>query len=132
MQTLNTKDSQKVVDKLAEFMQYCQRLKPADPYLIVNRNSPVLTEAALKAAENCRLDVKKLELSANKPYKHFPKEFLKLLRERTPKGGMGLFDYSDHPDWSLKELGARIELLFEVIEEVPISWAHSPGITLDH
>ncbi|UCE28922.1 MAG: aminopeptidase [Candidatus Bathyarchaeota archaeon] len=128
---MNTEDFQKVVGKLAEFMQYCQRLKPADPYLIVNRNSPILTEAAIKAAENCRLDVRKLELSADKPYKHFPEEFLGLLRKRTPRGGMGLFDYSDHPDWSLKELGARIELLFEVVEEVPISWAHSPGITLD-
>lgn len=131
MQTLSTKDFDKVVSKLAEFIRYCQRLKPEDSYLIVNRNSLVLTEAALKAAQNCRLSVKRFDLSADKPYKHFPEELLKLLRERTPKGGMGLFDYSKHPDWSLKELGARIELLFKTIEEVPISWAHSPDITLD-
>jgi len=131
MQTLSVKDFDKVVNKLAEFMRYCQRLKPADSYLVVNRNCPVLTKAALKATQNCGLDVKRLDLTADKPYKHFPEKLLKLLRERTPKGGMGLFDYSGHPDWSLKELGARIELLFRTIEEVPISWAHSPDITLD-
>lgn len=131
MQTLSAKDLDKVVNKLVEFMQYCQRLKPADSYLVVNRSSPVLTDATLKAAQNCRLNVKRFDLSSDKPYKHFPEELLKLLRERTPKGGMGLFDYSEHPDWSLKELGARIELLFKTIEEVPISWAHSPDITLD-
>jgi aminopeptidase len=44
---------------------------------------------------------------------------------------MGLFDYTQHPDWNLKEVGARIELLHQTIEQVPISWALSPGITLD-
>lgn len=131
MQTLSTEDFQKVVTKLAEFIQYSQRLEPKDSYVIVNRNSPVLSEVAMKAAQNCSLNVKRLDLPANQPYEHFPEELLEFLRKRTPKGGMGLFDYSSHPDWSLRELGARIELLFEVIEEVPISWAHSPDITLD-
>jgi hypothetical protein len=112
-------------------MQYCQKLKPQDTYLIVNRNSPILTEATQKAAENHRLNVKTFNLTANKPYDHFPKELITLLRQNTPKGGMGLFDYSHNPDWGLKEVGARIELLHQTIEEVPVSWAHSPGITLD-
>ncbi|UCG45855.1 MAG: hypothetical protein JSV58_03560 [Candidatus Bathyarchaeota archaeon] len=131
MQTPSIEDFKKIVSKLAEFIRLSQRLKPNDSYLIVNRNSPVLSKAAVEAAESCRLNVRRFDLPASQPYEHFPEELLKLLRERTPKGGMGLFDYSEHQDWSLKELGARIELLFDVIEEVPISWAHSPQITLD-
>jgi leucyl aminopeptidase (aminopeptidase T) len=71
------------------------------------------------------------DLSANMPYEHFPRKLIELLRQETPKAGIGLFDYSKNPDWNLNETGARIELLHQVIEEVPISWAHSPGITLD-
>jgi hypothetical protein len=119
------------VGKLEEFMRHCQKLKPQDTYLIVNRNSPILAEAAQKAAENYGLNVKTFDLTANKPYKHFPKKLTTLLRQKTPKAGIGLFDYSHNPDWTLKEVGARIELLHQVIEEVPTSWAHSPGITLD-
>ena len=131
MQKIEAEDFNKVVSKFEEFMQYCQKLKPQDTYLIVNRNSPILTEATQKAAENHRLNVKTFNLTANKPYDHFPKELITLLRQNTPKGGMGLFDYSHNPDWGLKEVGARIELLHQTIEEVPVSWAHSPGITLD-
>lgn len=131
METLNSADFDKVVSKLMEFVRYCQKLKPNDSYLIVNRNSLVLTKAAMRATQNYGLKVKKFDLSADKPYNHFPQKLLRLLREDTPKGGMGLFDYSKQPDWGLKETGARIELLFETIEQVPISWAHSPGITLD-
>jgi len=131
METLDSADFEKVVNKLMEFVRYCQRLKPNDSYLIVNRNSPILTKAALKATQNYGLKVKSFDLSADKPYKHFPQKLLKLLQEDTPKGGMGLFDYSKHPDWGLEETGARIELLSETIEQIPISWAHSPGITLD-
>jgi len=131
MQKIEAKDFNKVVGKFEEFMRYCQKLKPQDTYLIVNRNSPILAEAAKKAAENHGLNVKTFDLTANKPYEHFPKELITLLRQNTPKGGMGLFDYSHNLDWSLKEVGARIELLHQTIEEVPTSWAHSPGITLD-
>jgi hypothetical protein len=131
MQKIEAKDLNKVVSKLKEFMQHCQKLKPHDTYLIVNRNSPILAEAAQKAAENYGLKVTTFDLSANKPYKHFPKELITLLRQKTPKAGIGLFDYSRNPGWNLKEVGARIELLHQVIEEVPMSWAHSPGITLD-
>jgi len=130
METLNLADFEKVVSKLMEFVRYCQKLKPNNSYLIVNRNSFTLAKAALKATQDYGLKVKSFDLSADKPYKHFPQKFLRLLREETPKGGMGLFDYSKHPDWGLKETGARIELLSE-IEQIPISWAHSPGITLD-
>jgi leucyl aminopeptidase (aminopeptidase T) len=112
-------------------MQYCQKMQPYDTYLIVNRNSSILAEAAQKAAENFGLNVKTFNLTANKPYEHFPNELAKLLRQETPKAGMSLFDYSHHPDWNLKEVGARIELLHQTIEQIPISWAHSPGITLD-
>jgi hypothetical protein len=131
MQKIEAKDINKVVSKFKEFMQHCQKLKPQDTYLIVNRNSPTLTEAAQKAAENYGLNVKTFDLTANRPYKHFPKKLVTLLRQKTPKAGIGLFDYTHSPDWSLKEVGARIELLHQTIEEVPTSWAHSPGITLD-
>jgi len=131
MQKVGAEDFDKVVIKLKEFMQYCQKLNEQDTYLIVNRQSPILTEAARKAAEDCRLNVKTFDLEANKPYKHFPKRLITLLRQKTPKAGMGLFDYCHNPNWSLKEVGARIELLHETLEEVPISWAHSPGVTLD-
>jgi hypothetical protein len=131
MQKIETKDFNRVVSKLEEFMQHCQKLKPQDTYLIVDRNSPILAEAAVKAAQNYGLNVATFNLTANKPYKHFPKKLVSLLRGKTPKAGMGLFDYSNNPEWSLQEVGARIELLHQVIEEVPISWAHSPGITLD-
>ena len=117
--------------KLAEFMRYCQRVKRGDSYFIVNRNADLLAEAAQKAAENCGLKVQTLNLAAKKPYKHFPKELATRLLYKTPKAGVGLFDYTLNPDWNLKEVGARIELLHQIIEEVPISWAHSPGITAD-
>ena len=131
MQKIEAGDLDKVVSKLEEFMRYCQKLKPEDTYLIVNRNSSILAEAAQKAAKNYGLNVKTFDLAANKPYKRFPKKLITLLRQNTPKGGIGLFDYSHNPHWGLEEVGARIELLHQTIEEVPISWAHSPGITLD-
>jgi aminopeptidase len=131
MEKMDSEDFKKVAGKFEEFMQYCQKLEPRDTYLIVNRNSPALSEAAMSAAENYGLNVKKIDLVAKKPYKSFPKELMELLRRDTPKAGMGLFDYHENPDWTLKEVGARIELLHQTIEQVPISWAHSPGITLD-
>ena len=131
MQEVNSNDIKKVSRKFEEFMQCCQKLKAQDTYLIVNRNSPVLSKAAQTAAEKCGLNVKKIDLRANKPYKNFPKTLIELFRQETPKAGIGLFDYQQNPDWNLKEVGARIELLHQTIEQVPISWAHSPGITLD-
>ena len=131
MQKFGSENIKMVSEKLGEFMKYCQKLEAQDTYLIVNRNSPILAEAAQDAAVNCGLNVEKIDLTANKPYKHFPKKLVTLLYQGTPKGGMGLFDYHQNPDWNLKEVGARIELLHNTIEQVPISWAHSPGITLD-
>jgi aminopeptidase len=131
MQRIDAEDLNKIVSKFEEFMQYCQKLKTHDTYLIVNRNSPILAGAAQKAAENYGLKVRTFDLAANKPYESFPKKLIALLRQETPKAGIGLFDYSHSPDWNLKEVGARIELLHQTIEQVPISWAHSPGITLD-
>jgi hypothetical protein len=119
------------VTKLEEFMQHCQKLKADDTYLIVNRNSPILATAAQKAAQNYGLNVKKIDLLAKRPYKNFPEKLTKLLRQKTPKAGMGLFNYSQNPDWNLKEVGARIRFLHQIIEQLPISWAHSPGITMD-
>jgi hypothetical protein len=121
----------KIIGKLQEFMQYSQKVAEGDTYLIVNRNSPILAEAALKAAQQNGLNVSTFTLDSKSPYEHFPDELITLLKQNTPKAGIGLFDYSANPDWSLKEVGARIELLHKVIEEVPISWAHSPGITVD-
>jgi hypothetical protein len=131
MQTLDSKIHQKVVKKLEEFMKHCQILSAHDSYLIVNRNSPALSEAAEQAAKNLGLNVMKFDLAANHPYKHFPNKLKKLLLQNTPKAGVGLFDYSSNSAWNIREVGARIELLHHIIEEVPISWAHSPGITLD-
>lgn len=131
MQRLSPQEFNKIAGKLKEFMLYTQKIEPQDDYLIVNRNSPILTKAAVKAAEDCQLEVVTFELDSKKPYEHVPEELIKILRQNTPKAGVGLFDYSKNPDWSLKEVGARIELLHKTIEEVPISWAHSPGITLD-
>ena len=131
MKELCSEDFDKIAGKLGEFMRFCQKLEAKDTYLIVNRNSTVLARAAQKAAENCGLSVNSLNLTASKPYVRFPKKLIKLLHYKTPKAGMGLFDYSNNPDWNLKEVGARIELLHQTIEQVPISWAHSPGITLD-
>ena len=73
MQKIEAEDLNKVVGKLEEFMQHCQKLKPQDTYLIVNRNSPILAEAAQKAAENYGLNVKTFDLAANKPYNTFRK-----------------------------------------------------------
>ena len=131
MKKIGESDFNKIVIKFGQFMKYCQRIKPEDNYLIVNRNSPILAEAAEQAAGQCKLNFRTFDLSASKPYKHFPKELRSLLLNKTPKAGVGLFDYGSHPDWNLKEVGARIELLYKIIEMVPISWAHSPGITVD-
>ena len=131
MQEIGEEDFDKVANKLKEFMLYSQKVKAQDDYLIVNRNSTVLCKAAQTAAQNCGLNVSTFNLAAKRPYKHFPKELVTLLHQKTPKAGIGLFDYSQNPDWNLEEVGARIELLHQTIEEVPISWAHSPGITLD-
>jgi len=128
---IDGKDFNKVVKKFEEFMQHCQKLKPNYKYLIVNRNSTALSQAAQKAAENCKLNTQTFDLAAEKPYKHFPKKLLNLLQKNTPTAGIGLFDYSHNPEWNLKEVGARIELLHQTIEQIPISWGHSPGITLD-
>jgi Leucyl aminopeptidase (aminopeptidase T) len=131
MQNLSSQELDRITSKLTEFMQYSQQVHENDSYLIVNRNSPVLSQAAKDAAEKLQLDVSTYTLDSKTPYEHFPAELIGLLQENTPKAGMGLFDYSTNPDWNLKEVGARIELLHKVIEEVPISWAHSPGITVD-
>ena len=131
MQKIGKEDFDKVAGKFKEFMRYSQQVEAHDNYLIVDRNSSVLTKAAETAAKNCGLNVQTFSLAAKKPYNRFPKKLIKLLHQKTPKAGMGLFDYSQNPDWNLKEVGARIELLHQTIEEVPISWAHSPGITLD-
>ncbi|TRO47601.1 hypothetical protein E2P60_02805, partial [Candidatus Bathyarchaeota archaeon] len=131
MQKIDSEDLKSVSKKLEEFMEYCQKLKAQDTYLIVNRNSPTLAKAAQVAAANYGLTIEKIDLVANKPYKNFPKKLIRLFRQETPKAGIGLFDYTQNPDWNLKEVGARIELLHQTIEQVPISWAHSPGITLD-
>ncbi len=131
MQELKPAEFNQIVAKLKEFMQYTQQVKAQDSYLTVNRNSPTLTQAATQAAQGCKLQVSTYDLASKKPYQHFPQELITLLTHNTPKAGMGLFDYSQNPDWSLKEVGARIELLHKTIEEVPVSWAHSPGITLD-
>src|SRR5512138_2513852 len=131
MQNLTSQELDRITSKLGEFMQYSQKLQENDTYLIINRNSPTLAGAAQDAAEKLGLNVSTFILDSDKPYEHFPDELIALLREKTPKAGIGLYDYSAHPDWNLKEVGARIELLHKVIEEVPISWAHSPGITVD-
>ncbi len=131
MEKFCSKDLNKVTNKLEEFMQHCQKLVVNDTYLIVNRNSTILSEASKRAAENLELKVKKFDLTAKKPYTNFPEKLTKYLRQQTPKAGMGLFNYSQNPDWSLKEVGARINFLHQIIEQLPISWAHSPGITLD-
>jgi leucyl aminopeptidase (aminopeptidase T) len=131
MQAISSEDLNRVSIKLEEFMKYCQKLEANDSYLIVNRNSPMIAKAAHRAAKNCGFRVKNFNLEAKKPYKNFPKKLINLIRQETPKAGIGLFDYQQHPDWNLKEVGARIELLHQTIEQVPISWAHSPGITLD-
>ena len=132
MQTLSHADFENVAKKLGEFMQYTQRLESGDSYLIVNRNSPALTNAAVFAAENYGLRVRTpFNLRAQKVYEHFPPSLLKLLKEKTPKGGISFFDYTKNPDWNLEERGARIEFLKGTIEQVPTRWGHSPGITLD-
>jgi aminopeptidase len=131
LQEKDARDFEKVVKKFEKFMKHCQKLKANDTYLIVNRNSRMLAESAQKAAENCRLNVKMFDLMANKPYKRFPKQLLSLLHNQTPKAGISLFDYSLNPDWNLKEVGARIEFLHQTIEQVPVGWGHSPGITWD-
>ena len=131
MEAIDVGDLNKIVLKLEEFMKYSQKLKPGDSYLIVNRNSAILADSAKKAAENSGLEASLFNLAENKPYEHFPKLLSTLIRRETVKAGISLFDYSFHPDWNLKEVGARIELLHQTIEQVPISWAHSPGITLD-
>jgi hypothetical protein len=128
---LSSKDLRKIVSKFEEFMQHCQKLKTFDTYLIVNRNSPLLANAAQIAAKNYGLDVKKFDLTANTHYENFPEKLVKSLQQKTPKAGIGLFNYSQNPDWNIKEVGARIKFLHQIIEQLPISWAHSPGITLD-
>jgi|GEM_PF-1192972 len=131
MKKIQSKNLNKIVTKLEEFMVYSQKLKSNDTYLIINRNSPELTNAAQTAAENLGLDAARFDLLSKKPYKVFPKKLLNLLQERTPKAGISLFNYDENPDWNLKEVGARINFLYQIIEQVPISWAHSPGITMD-
>jgi leucyl aminopeptidase (aminopeptidase T) len=98
---------------------------------LLTENSPVLSESAEQAAKNLGLNVVKFDLAANQPYKHFPNKLKKIILQNTPKAGVGLFDYSSNSNWNIKEVGARIELLHHIIERAPISWAHSPGITLD-
>lgn len=131
MTGLKDREFRKIVIKLKEFMQFTQKVAAKDSYLIVNRNSPILAQAAEKAAQQCELDVAKFDLDSPNPYEHFPDQLIATLQQHTPKAGIGFFDYSVNPDWNLKEVGARIELLHKTIEKVPISWAHSPGITLD-
>lgn len=131
MKKIQSKNLNKIVNKLEEFMTYSQKLEGNDTYLIVNRNSPILTIAAQTATENLGLTTNRYDLSSKKPYKNFPKKLINLLQQKTPKAGMSLFNYDQNPDWNLKEVGARIRFLHQIIEQVPISWAHSPGITLD-
>jgi len=82
MGKLGAEDFEKVVKKLGEFMQYCQKVKSGEDYLIVDRNSPQLAEAAAKAAQNCGLNVRAFKLAAKEPYKHFPKDLQHCFRKR--------------------------------------------------
>lgn len=127
----NSSEFSSIVSKFEEFMKYTQKLKENDTYLIVNRNSPILSKAAFKAAENIRLNALIFELSSKKPYKNFPKKLINILQQKTPKAGISLFNYSNNPTWNLEEVGARIHFLHQIIEQIPISWGHSPGITMD-
>ncbi len=125
-------DADAIVSKLAEVMKYVQRMNPGDRYLVVNRSANQLAEYARNAANDCNLIVSYFDLSADAPYtEQFSEEFLHELREQTPKGAIGLFDYSENPDWNLAERPARVHLVKTVIPTIPISWAHSPGIDID-
>ena len=97
MSVVTSKDLVKITGKLQEFMQYSQKVAEGDTYLIVNRNSPILAEAALKAAQQNGLNVSTFILNSKSPYEHFPDELITLLQQNTPKAGMGLFDYSCKP-----------------------------------
>ena len=70
MKKIQTKNLNKIIKKLKEFMKYSQKLKANDSYLIVNRNSPILTSAAKTAAENLGLNTKRYDLLSKKPYKN--------------------------------------------------------------
>lgn len=130
--SMKDENAAKIVPKLMEVMAYVQELKKGDSYLIVNRNADALSKYAIEAAYEIGLDLSHFELTSNTPYKEkFPDKLLNDLINNTPKGAMGLFDYSDHKDWMAAELPSRIHLLYNVIPEIPISWVHSPGINMD-
>lgn len=118
--------------KFGEFIRYSQQLKPGDTYFIVNRNASILSRIVLNATKDFGLNVTEFNISSDTPYReHFPDSLLDALKNKTPKGGMGLFDYSKHVDFELSERPARIDLLYNTIQKVPISWAHAPGIDVD-
>lgn len=121
-----------IVPKLVEVMKYVQELDKNDSYLIVNRNADELSDYATIAAKELGLNLEYFKIDPDKLYSDaFPEDLLKILKNDTPKGAMGLFDYSQHKDWMREELAARVNLLFNVVKNIPISWVHSPGIDMD-
>ncbi len=132
MQELSSRDQERIGRKFMEFMQYTQRLSPGDSYLVVNRSAPQLSEISVGAAKEYGLNVELYDITSDTPFSpRFPETLVERLKHDTPRGAMGLFDYSSHPEWNLAERPARIHLLHCVIGEVPISWAHAPGIDID-
>ena len=88
--TKKEREKREIDRKFEEFMKYTQKLNAHDTYLIVNRNSPILSKAAYQAAKKIQLNAMIFDLSAKKPYKNFPKKLINLLQNQTPKAGISL------------------------------------------
>ena len=132
METLTEPEEKRVRTKLEQFMKYTQGMKAGYSYLVINRNSDELTNLALAAAHSLDLMVDYYDIPPNTPYpESYPSELFKRLRDKQPKGAMGLFDYSKHPEWNSGERPARLEMIHGYIEKIPISYAHAPNINLD-
>jgi hypothetical protein len=129
---IDTNQESSIERKFIEFFRYTQQIKPEGTYVIVNRDANTLFKLALKAARDYGLNVTEFDISSESAYtEHFPPRLLDFLTNKTLEGGMGLFDYTKHPGFELSERPARIDLLYNTIQKVPISWANAPGIDID-
>lgn len=121
----------RIQKKFKEAIRYVLQPPPESNFLIINRTSNDLTKLAENAARDLGLNVDVFNLNLKGPYRIFPSELETLIRSEKYPRAVGFFTYPTGTDYEQRETPARVELIHDLMEKVPIGYAHAPGITRD-
>lgn len=127
---VSSQDFDRVEGALSKFMVHVLSLKPRDLFYIINRNADNIAYAAYQAALDNKYNVRCFNIKYNKPLPEFPEKLKDFLRKNPSKAMTTFFDYSSYEKgFDRQEQPARIELVAELIPNLPTICVHSPGIT---